>query len=374
MESSVVSSGKGFFIAFVLMSVTALSACQRSAALAESKPALPAVRTVEARSAAATYELWLPARAQAGQIARLHSRVSGFVEARLVDIGDKVDAGQVLARIAAPEVQQAMREAVAQLASSRAAEELARANAERASSLIGSGAISTELHTERLAAFEVTRASRLAAEARLASSRERQAFTEIRAPFSGVISARSIEQGDRVVGDQSAASALFELIALDPLRVVVDVPQGAAMQVLEGTPASVRFVELPNETLSAVVVRRAQSISSDGGGMRVELSLPNSEGRIPAGMVGEIGLSLPRVAQAVLVPISAVVNDARGARVARVSDDATLDVRRVVVGRNLGSDIEILDGISAGDQVVTSPNALVESGSKVSVTKAASKP
>jgi multidrug efflux pump subunit AcrA (membrane-fusion protein) len=132
----------------------------------------------------------------------------------------------------------------------------------------------------------------------------------------------------------------------------------------------VRFVELPKETLSAVVVRRAQSISSDGGGMRVELSLPNPQGRIPAGMVGEVGLSLPRIAQAVLVPISAVVNDARGARVARVSDDAALDIRRVTVGRNLGSDIEILDGIEAGDQVVTSPNALIESGSKVSVTRA----
>lgn len=349
-----------------------LAGCTRSDA-EETKPgasALPQVLVANARAADAAYDLSLPARALAGESAQLYARATGLVSERRVDLGDKVVAGQVLAVISTPEVDSSVREAQADVVSARANEELAKTNFDRAAVLVQSNAISKEMYTDRKAAQDAAIAGRAAAEARLVSVRERQGFQVVRAPFAGVIAARNIERGDRVVGDSAAsATPMFTVNALDPLRVVVDVPQSAALQVRPGLRAEVSFPELPGETFQAEVIRSAQSISSSIGAMRVELRLPNPDNRIPAGMVGEVKLSVPRTAAAVIVPESAVITDADGTRVALLGPASTLDYRRVKVGRNLGGEIEILDGIAAGDQIVLAPNALLKAGTRVAAKK-----
>ena len=360
-------------VLFVLAAVAATSGCTRTvgdAGAADPASASAAtVRVVAAKAGGDASELRLPARALAGETAKLHARVSGFISERNVDLGDAVGAGQVLAVIASPEVDQSVREAEADVAQAKADEQLARANDERASSLVTSGAISKELAQERRATSAVASATRAAAEARLASARDRQRFTTIRAPFAGIIASRTIERGDRVVGDQAAASPLFELIVLDPLRVVVDVPQSAALKVHKGVKAEIRFPELPGETMEGEVVRSAQSLSEGAGGMRVELRLANPGGRIPSGMLGEVRLSLPRAQAAVIVPISAVVRGAKGDQVVTVAADSTLLWRPVQTGRNLGPEIEILGGLAVGDEVVSSPNALLQPGARVVVKR-----
>lgn len=349
-----------------------LAGCTRSDA-EETKPgasALPQVLVANARAADAAYDLSLPARALAGESAQLYARATGLVSERRVDLGDKVTAGQVLAVISTPEVDSSVREAQADVVSARANEELAKTNFDRAAVLVQSNAISKEMYTDRKAAQDAAIAGRAAAEARLVSVRERQGFQVVRAPFAGVIAARNIERGDRVVGDSAAsATPMFTVNALDPLRVVVDVPQSAALQVRPGLRAEVSFPELPGETFQAEVIRSAQSISSSIGAMRVELRLPNPDNRIPAGMVGEVKLSVPRTAAAVIVPESAVITDADGTRVALLGPASKLDYRRVKVGRNLGGEIEILDGIAAGDQIVLAPNALLKAGTRVAAKK-----
>ncbi|MFT3761879.1 MAG: efflux RND transporter periplasmic adaptor subunit [Pseudoxanthomonas sp.] len=348
----------------LVLSAAALSACDRSAA--GQAVAVPEVRTAAARAADPSYELRLPARALPGETARLYPRTTGFVSERRADIGDKVAGGQVLATIAAPEVDQDVRAAQAAVVQARAALELARGNHERASAMVQSQLISREDYSDRLAARDAAQAELHAAEARLASARERQAFAAVRAPFAGVISARSIDRGDRVVGDSASTTVpLFEINALDPLRIVADVPQSAALLVRPGLKAKVGFPELPGERFDAEVVRSALSISGDAGGMRVELRLPNPGERIPAGMIGEVRLQVPRPAPAVVVPISAVLQGADGARVARVAADATVEYVPVTVGRNLGDEIEVADGLKAGDAVVLAPNALLAAGAKV---------
>lgn len=362
------------FAATAVLVLAFTQGCQRSVAQTATAPAaVPEVLTVLAKPAGENTQLRLPARALAGESVRIYARATGFLATRSVDIGDRVEADQVLATITAPEVDQALREAEANLVKARADEELARVNFERAGSLIGSGAISKELFNEREGANNVGKAARSAAEARLASARERQGFKTVRAPFAGVISTRSVERGDRVVGDQSGASSLFELIALDPLRIVVDVPQSAAMQVRPGVQAEVRFPELAGETLQAEVVRSSRSISESAGGMRVELRLPNPGERLPAGMIGEVRLDLPRVASVALIPISAVVQRTGGAHVAIVDSDSNLAYRPVVTGRNLGPEIEILTGVVPGDAVIASPNALLVPGTRVTAKVAAAK-
>ncbi|RDZ26702.1 efflux RND transporter periplasmic adaptor subunit [Lysobacter silvisoli] len=350
------------------IAVAVAAGCGRSDAVEPPPATVPEVTTVAAEPAEAQLELRLPARALAGESAQIYARATGFVRDRRVDLGDKVEAGQVLAVISAPEVEQAVREAEADLGQASADQELAKVNFDRAQVLVGSGAISKEMYSDRKANRDAAAAARAAAQARLTSARERSGFQSVRAPFAGVVAARNIERGDRVVAD-SAASALpmFELNALDPLRIVIDVPQSAALQVRPGLQAEVRFPELPGETFKAEVARSAQSLSRDLGAMRVELRLPNPEGRIPAGMVGEVRLQVPRTAPAVRVPVSAVLQGGAGPRVAALRQDSTLEFRSVALGRNLGGEIEIVSGLAAGDTVVRAPNSLLSEGAKVKV-------
>jgi RND family efflux transporter MFP subunit len=364
------------FAIFCAMALAlAAGGCARSDAETIAVPTTPEVLTAEARAAETSYELRLPARAFAGETAQLYARATGLVSDRRVDLGDEVSAGQVLAVISTPEVDAAVREAQADLLHSRASEELARTNFERADVLVRSNAISREMHSDRKAARDAAGAERAAAEARLASARDRQGFQTVRAPFAGVIAARNVERGDRVVGDSAgSATPLFTLNALDPLRIVLDVPQSAALQVRPGLRAEVSFPELPGERFPAEVVRSAQTLSTDAGAMRVELRLANPGNRIPAGMVGETRLSIPRAGAVVIVPESAVIADAQGARVARLDAASKLDYRKVTPGRNLGNEIEILDGLSAGDQVVLAPNTLLRPGTRVVARKNAPPP
>lgn len=345
----------------------ALSACGRSdAEPTATAAAVPEVLTVQAKAADAAYDLALPARAQAGESAQLYARATGFVSERKVELGDQVAAGQILAIISAPEIDQSVREARAVLAQTAADQELAKVNYERAQTLIGSGAVSKEYFSDRKGNFDVAVAARNAAQARLTSAVERQSFQSVRAPFAGVVVARNIERGDRVVGDSATAtSPMFEVAVLDPLRVVVDVPQNVSMQIENGLEAEVTFPELPGQTFKAQVARSARNLSRDAGVMRTELRLPNPDSRIPAGMVGTARLHLPRPAPAVVLPVSTVIQRASGTQVVTLKADSTLAYRDVTLGRNLGNEVEVLSGVTAGDTVVLAPNALLADGNKV---------
>lgn len=328
----------------------------------------PEVTVTEARAADAETALVLPARAVAGETARLYARATGFVGERNVDIGDRVAAGEVLATITDPEGDQSVRQLAAERDRARAALALAVTNFERAAKLVESQAISRELFSDRQAARDAAQADLGAAEAQLASARERQGFQSVRAPFAGVVSARNVERGDRVVGDGASDAPMFQVDALDPLRIVADVPQSAALQVRPGTKADVVFRELPGEAMAATVVRSAGRISDEAGGMRVELDLPNPDGRIPAGMVGELRLRVPRAAPVVVVPLAAVVAGGGGqSQVVVVGADSKVAFRPVQVGANRGGELELVSGIEPGTRLVLAPNALLAEGATVRV-------
>lgn len=347
-----------------LVIATLLAACGGRAEEASRAAAVPEVLTAPATAAEKDAVLRLPARIRPGEAARIYPRATGFIERRFVDIGDPVEAGAVLAVISTPEADELAREAQAMLAKAKADEDLARLNHSRARALVRSGVVSEEMYSDRRANLDVAVAARAAAAARLAAARERQAFQSVRAPFAGTVVARNIERGDRVTADAADAQPLFEIHALDPLRVVVDVPQSMALQVRPGMEGEVTFPELPGESLRASVVRSSGTISTAAGMMRVEMRLSNPGGRIPAGMVGTVTLRLPRPTPALVVPNAAVVRGADGSRVAIV-DAGRLEYRDVTVGRNLGDTIEIRSGLAAGDTVVLSPNALLRSGVRV---------
>lgn len=329
---------------------------------------VPEVQVAKAEAAAASLSLRLPIRTEAGRLVRIHARATGLVAERRVDLGDAVAAGQVLAVIHAPEIDQAVRGAEAERELAQANLKLARTHYERARRLIESSAISRELHDEREGAFEVARASLAAAVARLSNLREQQGFQTVRAPIAGVITARHIEQGDRVIADQGAAATpLFELSTLDPLRVIVDVPQDALGQVIEGQQVRLLFGRGDASSMDARIARLAQRVSLSTGAMRVELDLPNSARRIRPGMAGQAEFILERSQPAALVPVSAIVQDGAQTQVIRLAESNRLDFRSVRLGRNLGNQVEITEGISAGDSIVLTPNAQLRPAQAVRV-------
>ncbi len=330
--------------------------------------ALPTVRVATAAALDGLRTLELPARTAPIAEAAIHARATGLVAERRVDLGDAVREGDVLAVISAPEVDAALAEARARANVARAEARLAQVNRERAEAVIARGAISQETLTTRIAEHERAVAARRAAEQNVARWQQTQGFQTVRAPFDGTITARHVERGDRVTGDQAGgATPLFEIARLDRLRAAIDVPPSAALQIDEGVEVTLQFTELPGRRFDAAIARRAGVIDPARGTMRVELELDNTGSMLPAGLVGQARLSLPSPAGASLVPTNAIRLQEGRATVATLDDGDVLRFVPVTVGRNLGAQVEVLAGLAPGTRVVLAPNALLKDGEAVRV-------
>lgn len=341
-------------------------------AASQADKGVPLVRVITPEVAQPEAELRLPARTAPIEQALVYARATGIVAERRVDIGDRVKKGDVLARIAAPEIDRAVDRARATVDQTRAQERLAHSNLTRSQQLVEQGFLSRQVLDERQGSYDAARADRLAAEAELRRLHEIRGFQTVRAPFSGVIAERRIDRGDRIVGDSSSAEAyMFRLVRLDELRVSVDAPQSVVMQVQPGMSAQVTFPEMPGKALTAKVARSSGVIDSRTGTMLVELSLPNPDGRIPAGMLGEVVIRMPRTHEVLLVPNSTVIVRDGKAQVAVVEAGSKVRFVPVQLGRNTGTRTEVLQGIARDAALITNPNALLRDGDSVRVAQAA---
>jgi len=340
-------------------------------AAGETDKALPLVRVIAPEVAQPAAEFRLPARTAPVEQALVYARATGIVAERRVDIGDRVKKGEVLAVVTAPEIDQAVDRARAAVAQARAKEQVAQTNLIRSQQLVEQGFLSRQVLDDRQGSFDAARADRLAADAELRRVSEIKGFQTVRAPFAGVIAERRVDRGDRVVGDSTSAEAyMFRLVRLDELRVSVDAPQSVVMRVQAGMNAEVIFPELPGKALTARVVRSSGVIDARTGTMQVELSLPNADGRIPAGMLGEVVFKVPRTHEVLLVPNSTVIVRDGKAQVAVVENGSKVRFVAVQVGRNTGNATEVLAGIARNALLVTNPNALLRDGDSVRVAQA----
>lgn len=342
-------------------------------AAAQASSNAPQVRVAEARGVQAQSPLRLPARTAPAETALIFSRASGIVGERLVDIGDSVRRGDVLVRIHAPEVERAYDGAVASVRQAQAREQLAAANLKRGESLVDQGYVSAAQLDELRAAVTVAAADKAVAEAEAQRLREIVRFQTVTAPMDGVVVERQVERGDRVNGDASgAAGYLFRLARLDELRVEIDVPQAESLNFKAGDSAVLRFSELPGQALEAVVARRSGAISADTGTMRIELSLPNPDLRLPAGLRGEVSLT-PATSALVSIPANALMMQG-GAPTVAVLEQDRIRFRTVGVARSTDREVLIQQGLSVGEKVVQSPNALLRDGDVVALLSAATQP
>jgi multidrug efflux system membrane fusion protein len=356
--------------------VTAEATTKEAAPPKEPSP-LKTVRVVHPEPLRETGTITLTGRTAPAEQASVAARASGVAARRLVDIGDKVAAGDVLLVIEAPEVEQELARAKATVQQTRARLDLARVNAGRAEQRVKQGHISEQQRDERTANERVAEADLAAAEAEVQRLTEVQGFLTIRAPFAGTIVARAVERGDRISASDSQPSApLFRIARLDELRVELDVPQTDALKVRIGNAAKVTFAELPGEVFTAKVVRRAGLIEQASSTMRAELMMTNPEERIPAGLTGLVALDISRERAPVTVPTNTLVtrDGQQKVAVAELEDgEDKVTFRKVSVGRDFGERVEIVAGLEPSDRVILSPNALLREGDNVAVTMAVSK-
>jgi RND family efflux transporter MFP subunit len=351
---------------------------------------LPDVTVVTARNGSAMGELVLPGNIQAVTEAPILARAEGYVVHRYVDIGDRVMPGQLLADIEAPDLDQqvkqsqaAVEQAQADLARADAALEQGKANASiakvtatRWDNLVKKGAVSKQENDQYQAQYEAQSANVKALERAVDAAKgnitamqanvgrltEMQGYLKVRAPFAGVVTLRNVDVGTLV---NTGSTMLFRIAQTNLLRTYLNVPQANASDLHAGQLASLATPELPERKFTGAVTRTANALDPSSRTLLVEVQVPNPDNKLLPGMYVEVDLNVPRKDPPLLLPSDTLSVRPEGTMVAVVDPSNKVHFQRVVIGRDYGSQIEILAGLNAGQHVIANPNDSVQEGVKV---------
>lgn len=361
----------------------------------QQEQALPRVEVLTVQREAGTSDLELPGSIQAITEAPVLARADGYVRTRMVDIGDRVRAGQPLAEIEAPELDQQVRQAEANLEQAKAALEQARANheqgrsneelahvtADRWKNLTARGAVSRQENDQYQAQYQaqvanldaLTKAVAAAqsnigaAEANLARLQDMQSYRVVKAPFDGLITQRNVDVGALV---NSGSTLLFRIAQTGTLRTYVDVPQANENSVRLGQPAYLTVPNLPGRRFAGSVTRTANSLDPSSRTMLVEVQVPNTGGTLLPGMYARVDLSNRAAAasnttEPLLIPGDSLIIRANGTQVALVDGRHTVRLQKVEIGRDYGDKLEVLNGLSAGATIIANPGDSAQEGALV---------
>jgi len=299
-------------------------------------------------------DLVLPGTFQAIKQTTIYPRSNGYVESWKADIGDNVQAGQLLAEIATPEVDQ-------QLAQARAQEEIAKVTADRWRDLVQKSVVSKQEYDQNQKAYE-------AAKANLQQLEKIQGFQQILAPFAGKISARNIDVGTLVTaGTGNSGTPLFNLVQSDVLRVYVFAPQENAPSIHEGLAAKILLEEYPGQEFDGKVTRTAGALDPQSRTMQVEVQVPNHDGKLYAGMYGQVKFLLVDQNAPIVVPANAFLFRKEGPQVATIENTDRIHWQNIRVGRDFGDRIEVIDGLKENSKVVMNPTDDLREGIQVEV-------
>jgi len=338
--------------------------------VAQEKAEIPTVRTVIPTSSKGTTPYEIPGRTEPIEQATLFTRATGIVSERKYDIGDRVKTGDVLAIIAAPEIEREVEAARASVEQATARADNARQNAERTTSLLKTRAVSLEESEQRTSSADETNAALRLAQAELARAEEMQKFSTVTAPFDGTITARNFDRGDRMRGDSSTAEGwLYRLSRLNSLRFIISATPDLALRIKDDTTANVRFNELPGQTFSGTFHRSSRSFDTASGTMRVELLIDNKSLTLPAGLTGTAAFQLPPAPDTYVLPNNTLILRLGKSLVATVKEGKVHYVE-VLPGRNFGPTVEMTSAALTPDTaVIVNPNALLKEGDPVQTAK-----
>jgi len=314
-----------------------------------------AVNVVSAQRDGKPKDLILPGTFQAFKSTTIFPRSNGYVKDWKVDIGDDVKEGQLLAQIETPDLDQ-------QVAQAKANYELTKVTAERWHDLVQKKVVSNQEYDQNEKAYEASKAN-------YEQLQKLQGFEQIIAPFSGKISARFIDFGTLVTAGSSSATGtpLFSIVQSDPLRVYVYAPQENAPSIHEGLAAKILLQEYPGQEFDGMVTRTAGALDPQSRTMQVEVQVPNHDGKLYAGMYGEVKFLLTDQNAPIVVPANAFQFGTRGPQVATIENDDRIHWQDIRVGRDFGDRIEVLDGLKENAKVVMNPTDDLREGLQVEV-------
>jgi membrane fusion protein (multidrug efflux system) len=327
-----------------------------------------AVAPPDARVLNATLDL--PGRLEAYYRAPIFARVSGYLKSWSADIGAQVKAGQVIAEIEAPDLDQQLLQARADLASQQSSARLSEATLTRRRSLIASNFVSMQEIDERTADLANKKAAVNSGQANVERLEALAGYKKITVPFDGVITQRNTDVGALISGGTGTGPAMFVISDIKKLRVYVDVPQSYVPAIKVGAKAIITVPDYPNRTFPATVEASSQSVDMASGTTRMQLALDNAKGELLPGGYASVKMSLARDAVPLHIPASALIFNQNGLRVATVGPDDKILFKTVTIARDLGRDIELASGVTPDDRIVTAPPDGLADGDQVRVTGA----
>jgi RND family efflux transporter MFP subunit len=364
----------------------------------------PTVQVALAQRSAGPVELTLPGTTAPFDEARIFARATGYVAERRVDIGSRVHAGDLLARIAAPDLDQQLRQAeatlgqrAAALRQAEAAVNQARSNKELANVTNGRTAVLAREGWEPQQSADQTRlglavqdANLISAEAGVAVAQanyqaqlatvqqlqELTGFEQVTAPFDGVVTARNVDTGDLINGTAAGGTAMFVLQNDAVLRVHIDVPQAAAVGLVDGLAAKVTLPEMPDTAFQGTVARNAAALNANTRTLPAEVDIRNDAHLLHPGLFVDVAVAVPRASADVVVPAGAILFNGQGLRVATIENDNTVKMHDVAIYRDFGTSVELRGDRLDGKRVAVNPPANLQDGALVRVLEsgAAKKP
>lgn len=328
------------------------------------------VKTALPKSDAAGQTVSLPGTLQGYVQSPIAARASGYLKRWTHDIGSRVAKGALLAEIEAPEIDQQLSQAIAVREQTASSLGLAKSTRERWEALKKRDAVSQQDLDEKRSGEVQATANLAAADANVERLRQLEGFKRVVAPFAGVITRRNVDVGDLIEAGGGAGRVLFTLTQTDPLRVYIYVPQAYSQLVKPGQEVSITQAELRGQVFRGTVARTAGSIDAATRTMQVEIQLPNRDGLLLPGAYVQAALPLA-ASKALVIPANTLMIRGAGTLVAVVGADGRIKLKPIKVGRNYGQTVEVLNGVSATDQLVLNPSDSLGEGDTVTVVPAA---
>ena len=313
--------------------------------------------------------LVLPGTVQAFVEAPIYARTSGYIKSWSTDIGTVVKKGQPMAEIDSPEIDDQLRQAEADFAMAQANDTLAQSTAKRWQALLVTDSVTRQEVDERVADAAAKHAALAASHANLERLRTLEGFKHVVAPFDGVVTARRTDVG-ALINAGSGGVELFRVADRSKLRVYIQVPQSAAPAVAVGQVAELRFAEQPGKPFPATVVRTADALDPTARTLLTELEVDNAKGTLLSGSYTEVHLNVPVAASTLRMPVNTLLFRADGLRAAKVDADGKVSLVPLVVGRDFGTEVEVLSGVSASDDFIVNPPDSLVAGQVVRVVAA----
>ncbi len=328
--------------------------------------AILTVATVHPQLEKADEDLILPATLQPFQESPIYARTNGYLLRWYKDIGSPVKKGELLAQIDTPEVDQELSQAKAARQQIVAQMQLAKVSADRWANLRKSDSVSQQEADQQASGYQQAQANLAASDANVRRLEQLESFKNVYAPFSGVLTRRNVDPG-ALINAGAGGREMFDLAQTETLRVFVSVPQSYAAAIHVGSPAWVTLEELPGQKFEGKVAHTADAIDPTTRTLLTEVDVPNQNGKLLPGSYGQVHFAQTTKVERVIVPVNAMLFRSEGPRLAVVGKDNKVQLRPIAIGKDFGSTLEILQGVTKDDAVIVNPADSIEDGQQVNV-------